>query len=86
MSDKAIKPSFPPRMAGWQFQYERAERLRGLLRRWNDKRVQETHEDCYFCGASVQVDTTPPPKTEIVFTDNHTANCELARELEKRKE
>ena len=31
MSDKTMKPSFPPRMEGWQYQYERAERLRELL-------------------------------------------------------
>ena len=25
MSDKTMKPCFPPRLAGWQYQYERAE-------------------------------------------------------------
>jgi len=26
------KPSFPPRMAGWEYQYERAEQYLGLLK------------------------------------------------------
>ena len=52
-----------------------------LLRRWNKHRVEVSHDDCPFCGAVVRVDTTPPPETIIVFTDNHTDDCELAKEL-----
>ena len=52
-----------------------------LLRRWNKHRVEVSHEDCPFCGAEVQVDTTPPPETMILFIDNHANGCELAEEL-----
>ncbi len=57
-----------------------------LLRRWNKHRVEVSHDDCPFCGAVVQVDTTPPPETIIVFTDNHTDECELAKALEQSEE
>ncbi len=33
--DITEKPSYPPRLTGWQYQYERAERLRELLSRAN---------------------------------------------------
>ena len=60
--------------------YIAASRLE-LLRRWNKHRVEVSHEDCPFCGAEVQVDTTPPPETMILFIDNHANGCELAKEL-----
>ena len=30
------KPSFPPRMAGWKYQYKRVEKYLKLLRRCNE--------------------------------------------------
>ena len=60
--------------------YIAASRLE-LLRRWNKHRVEVSHEDCPFCGAEVQVDTTPPPETMILFIDNHANGCKLEEEL-----
>ncbi len=31
MKDKREKPSWPPRLMGWQYQYDRAENLKELL-------------------------------------------------------
>ena len=58
-----------------------ADRQRELLSEWNKIRVEKTHEDCPFCGMSVYAKTTPPPNTEILFEDRHTADCKLAKEL-----
>ena len=74
------KPSFPARLEGWEYQYERAEKAEALaasqlklLRRLNDPRYLKK---CPFCfGGPV----------EGWGTFCHIADCELAKELSDDK-
>ena len=64
-----MKPNFPPRMAGWQYQYERATRLRGLLKRL----------DGHICHHSDSVSWQDGNYCDCAYPD---LLDELAKELE----
>jgi hypothetical protein len=71
VSDIHGKPEFPARMAGWEYQYERAEKAQAesdrrlrLLRTYEAHRKQDK-ERCFFCAGEW----------------THASSCALAEEI-----
>ena len=73
-------------MRAFQWRKIATKRLE-LLMRWNEKRVNEC-EQCVFCGKfptpiydEIRIIDGQEWKPVIDYEDNHTGDCELAKEL-----
>ena len=69
------KPSFPPRMAGWEYKYNQAEKYLKLLRQCNN--IMPT---CPICKGNLKTwERLAYNESKII---GHADDCKLAKALD----